>query len=513
MSSGNELPDGWALTRIELCTEFVTSGSRGWARYYSESGARFIRVGDFKKYDLSIDLDNTAHVKPPQEAEGKRTSVLPGDVLITITADVGMVAVAGAGLGESYVNQHVALLRPIKGLSGRCFAYGLLDPKSLQKTIRASQYGATKPGLSLIQVRGLEVKIPPRPEQDRIVEALDSYLTRLDAAAEGLKRVEASLERYRASVLKAAVEGRLVPTEAELARQEGRDYEPASVLLERILEERRRRWEEAELAKMEAKGKTPKSDKWKAKYKEPVAPDLDELPELPEGWAWATVDQIGEVQGGIQKGKKRSSDAGLSKVPYLRVANVQRGFLDLEEVKEIQASDEEIRKLKLEHGDVLFNEGGDRDKLGRGWVWRNELKLCIHQNHVFRVRLFTDDVLPELLSWYGNSVGQQYFFKEGKQTTNLASINSTKLRSLPVPIAPKFEQNAILRSIDELLSISDASRSTTGAAQERIQRLRQAILKWAFEGKLVDQDPNDEPASALLEKIRAERKDKGRNKP
>ena len=129
-------------------------------------------------------------------------------------------------------------------------------------------------------------------EQQRVVEAIDSYLTRLDDAVASLERVQAKLKAYRASVLKAAVEGRLVPTEASLARAEKRDYEPAEVLLARILKERRRRWEEAELAKLKAAGKTPKDDKWKAKYQEPVAPDTSTLPELPEGWCWATVDQL-----------------------------------------------------------------------------------------------------------------------------------------------------------------------------------------------------------------------------
>jgi type I restriction enzyme S subunit len=134
--------------------------------------------------------------------------------------------------------------------------------------------------------------LPPLPEQHRIVEAIESYFTRLDDAVATLERVRRNLKRYRASVLKAAVEGRLVPTEAELARAEGRDYEPASVLLERILTERRRRWEEAELAKMKAKGKEPKDDKWKAKYVKPVAPDTSALPVLPEGWCWTTIDQL-----------------------------------------------------------------------------------------------------------------------------------------------------------------------------------------------------------------------------
>ena len=133
--------------------------------------------------------------------------------------------------------------------------------------------------------RDARCRSPLVPEQRRIVDALESYFTRLDDAIATLERVQANLKRYRASVLKAAVEGRLVPTEAELARAEGRDYEPASVLLERILAERRRRWEEAELAKMKAKGKAPKDDKWKAKYEEPAAPDTTSCPSCRRGGA------------------------------------------------------------------------------------------------------------------------------------------------------------------------------------------------------------------------------------
>jgi hypothetical protein len=163
-----------------------------------------------------------------------------------------------------------------------------------------------------------------------------------------------------------------VPTEAALAKQEGRTYEPASVLLERILTERRRRWSES--------GK-------KGKYQEPTPPDITNLPKLPEGWCWATVDMLADVKGGVTKGQKRKLGECLREVLYLRVANVQRGYLDLSEVKTIEATEAEIRDLRLEIGDILFNEGGDRDKLGRGWVWAGELPECIHQNHVFRARL------------------------------------------------------------------------------------------------------------------------------
>ncbi|MFN2398564.1 MAG: hypothetical protein ABR543_07970 [Gemmatimonadaceae bacterium] len=163
-----------------------------------------------------------------------------------------------------------------------------------QAAIDRMKTGISDSGLNLTHGRfkKLPVVIAPLSEQHRIVEAIESYFTRLDDAVATLERVQRNLKRYRASVLKAAVEGRLVPTEAELAHTEGRDYEPASVLLERILAERRRRWEEAELAKMKAKGKVPKDDVWNAKYEESVAPDTSDLPELPEGWCWASLDGL-----------------------------------------------------------------------------------------------------------------------------------------------------------------------------------------------------------------------------
>jgi len=256
---------------------------------------------------------------------------------------------------------------------------------------------------------------------------------------------------------------------------------------------------------MKAAGKPPKDDRWKSKYKEPVAPDTSTLPQLPEGWCWGTLDALASVVGGVTKGQKRRPTEQLRPVPYLRVANVQRGYLDLSVIKEIEATEDEIKELRLEAGDVLFNEGGDRDKLGRGWVWNCEISECIHQNHVFRARLYTQDLLPKFLSWYGNSAAQLFFLQEGKQTTNLASLNSTNLKKLPVPLPPVAEQRRIVAEIDLSLSVVDATVKTTDAAMTRVNRLRQAILKWAFEGKLVDQDPSDEPASVLLERIRAER--------
>ena len=222
-------------------------------------------------------------------------------------------------------------------------------------------------------------------------------------------------------------------------------------------------------------------------------------------WEQVTLGDIAEVKGGLTKGKRRGRGECICIVPYLRVANVQRGHLDLSEMKVIEATEAEIGQLRLRDGDVLFNEGGDRDKLGRGWVWRDQIAECIHQNHVFRARLMRSGTDPRFISWYGNSVAQGYFLREGKQTTNLASINLRVLKSLPIPLPSPAEQRRVVDEIDSVLSICDAAETIVDAVRRRAERLRESLLRDAFGGRLVPQDPRDEPASVLLDRIRRER--------
>ena len=347
------------------------------------------------------------------------------------------------------------------------------------------------PGLNRNDYNEIEIPLPPLPEQRRIVAAIETQFARLDASVAALRRAQANLKRYRASVLKDACQGRLVPAEAELARSEGRAYEPADALLERILAQRRARWES--------------QPKRRGKYQEPAPPDASALPELPAGWAWATLSQISDLKGGVTKGQRYKDGQSLREIPYLRVANVQRGYIDLRQVSSIETTQEIIDQLRLVPGDVLFTEGGDRDKLGRGWVWKGEIDECIHQNHVFRARMLLESVIPEFVSWWGNSFGQNFFSKFGKQTTNLASINLTVLSQFPIPLPPLAEQRRIVAEVERRLSVAQQAEAAVAASLKRAGRLRQSILKQAFSGKLVPQDPGDEPASALLERIRAER--------
>ncbi len=342
--------------------------------------------------------------------------------------------------------------------------------------------------------------LPPLGEQRRIVDALDELLSDLDAGVESLRQAQAKLNFYRIVVLKAAVEGRLTAD----WRKHNSGAESASELLKRILVERRRLWEEKQLGKFTEKGKRPPKNR-RRHYREALTPDIANLPPLPENWCWVTLDQLAAIAGGVTKGQTIPSGAKVRRVPYLRVANVQRGFLNLQEIKEIAALEADIKALTLEPGDILFNEGGDRDKLGRGWIWEGQIQSCIHQNHVFRARLFLKEVQPKLVSWCGNSYGQEWFLRAGKQSVNLASINLNVLRSFPLPLAPVEEQQAIVELVEEQLSVVDHWETDLQTKVGASRALRQSILHRAFTGQLVPQDPTDEPAEEILKRIAAER--------
>lgn len=374
--------------------------------------------------------------------------------------------------------------------------------ESIYKTLNAQTKGVGIPHIDPIVLNNLPFNLPPKAEQLRIVDKLEELFSELEAGDNELQAAQIKLNQYRQSLLKSAVEGSLT----QQWREENRTkvQETGEQLLARILKQRREQWQQQKLAEFAEKGKThPKN--WQDAYPEPVQPDTTDLPELPEGWVWASLDMLGDIVSGVTKGTKRKAEIKMREVPYLRVANVQRGFLDLDEIKTILATESDIKKYTLMPGDILFNEGGDRDKLGRGWVWYGEVDNCIHQNHVFRMRAFVTDLVPEFISHHGNTFGKLWFQNAGKQTTNLASINKGILQKFPVPLAPAVEQKRIIELLEEELTLLAKQEEYTLAALTASQAQRKNILKSAFSGQLVPQDPNDESASVLLEKIKRER--------
>lgn len=197
-----------------------------------------------------------------------------------------------------------------------------------------------------------------------------------------------------------------------------------------------------------------------------------------------SLDSIATIIGGITKGRDLNG-ADTIELPYLRVANVQNGYLDLSEMKTIKLKVSEKEKYLLKYGDVLYTEGGDRDKLGRGTIWQNEIEDCVHQNHVFKARLDLNRAVPKYVAYWSMSTpARNYFYSKGKQSVNLASINKTILSALPLPLPDMQTQNEIVAHIEERFSVCDSIEKTVDTALAQAEAMRQSILKKAFEGGL-----------------------------
>ncbi|MBS0476418.1 MAG: restriction endonuclease subunit S [Proteobacteria bacterium] len=296
----------------------------------------------------------------------------------------------------------------------------------------------------------IEVPLPPAAEQTRIVEKLEELLSGLDAGVAELKAAQQKLARYRQSLLKAAVQGELTAA-----------------------------W----------RGNTPTTGV------------------LPSGWAWTTVGQLSEIRGGIQKKPSRAPVS--NKFPFLRVANVARGRLVLNEVHHIELFDGELERFALKKGDVLVVEGnGSLTEIGRCAVWDGSIPNAVHQNHLIRVRPIgvQSDYLE---TWLNSPGGIERMTALAGTTSGLYTLSVGKIAKIPVPLPPLAEQQEIIRCLQTMLQAVCEQEAAIGKALAQSTAQRQNILRAAFSGQLLPQNPADEPASALLARIRAERAAQG----
>jgi type I restriction enzyme S subunit len=460
----------------------------------------------FELYSIPAHETGKPELVKGRDIGSAKKTLSPDTVLLSkINPRINRVWVVGApnGLRQIGSGEWIAFC-PIGGVVPQYLAQYLRQDRF--RTYLASNVSGV--GGSLMRVKASVVDpfpfaLPSFREQQRIVECLDSYLTRLDDAVASLERVQAKLKAYRNSVLKVAVEGRLVPTEASLARAEKRDYEPAEVLLARILTERRRRWEEAELTKSKAAGKTPKDDRWRARYQEPMHPDTSKLPQLPEGWCWATTDQIfWFVTSGSRGWARYYSVSGAT---FIRIGNLDHDGIDLD-LSEIQhvspPRGSEGTRTRVAPGDVLISITADVGMIG---LVRDQLEEGYINQHISLARPVHEIWIP-YLSWFlaARDGGQKQLLALQRGATKVG-LGLDDIRSVNVPMPPLSEQRRIVDEVERRFSVAADCQAAVSRNDIRSRRLRQAVLKWAFEGKLVDQDPTDEPAERLLARIRAER--------
>lgn len=221
-------------------------------------------------------------------------------------------------------------------------------------------------------------------------------------------------------------------------------------------------------------------------------------------WRWTSTGHVAEIQGGIQKQPKRRPVRNRS--PFLRVANVLRDRLDLTEVHEVELFDGELNRYRLLPGDLLVVEGnGSPDQIGRSAMWRGEIDDCVHQNHLIRVRPRSGLFAPFLNAYWNSPASRRRLAEVASSTSGLHTLSTAKVKAVPVPVVPPDEQHAIVRELEAQISLIDALAKRIGVAASRSDALRRAILEPAFSGRLVTQDPADQPASALLERIATSR--------
>jgi type I restriction enzyme S subunit len=491
--AADELPFGWAWVPVEGLAANVAGaltdgpfGSNLKTSHYKESGPRVIRlqnIGD------GVFYDEKAHIAREHFEQLRKHEAKSQDVVVAMLGEkLPRACLVPDHVGPAIVKADCARLRVDPRLALPGLVAAGLNSQSLRRQANELVHGVGRPRLGLRWLKTLQFPLAPLPEQRRIVDAIESDFTRLDDAVATLERVQWNLKRHRASVLKAAVEGRLVPTEAELAHAEGRDYEPASLLLERILAERHRRWHEA-------------GDR--GKYTEPAVQDTSDLPELPEGWCWTTVDAAGDVLLGRQRAPQYLT--GQWSRPYLRVANIKDSAIDFADVEEMDFHEVHFEKYRLEPGDILVSEGQSPELLGQSAIYRGGIEGVCFQKTLHRFRPVPGGPSTEFAQIvFRSHVKTGVFKRMGSITTNIAHLTLVKFKGAPFPLPPAAEQARIVAETERLLTIADAVDKSRVQQVARLHRLRQAILKWAFEGKLADQDPSDEPASLLLERLRTE---------
>ncbi|NOK57664.1 MAG: Restriction endonuclease S subunit [Chloroflexi bacterium AL-W] len=493
----SEVPKNWVLTTIgNICD--INPRVTWPENFTDDTKVSFVPMAAVDEISGTI---TNSEVKPISEVWQGYTRFLEGDVLfakITPSMENGKAAIAtnltnGIGLGTTEFH----VLSATDLWVAKWIYYYIRQEVFRKHAARKMTGSAGQLRVPIDYLAEGSIPLAPHNEIKRIVDEIEFHFSRLDAWLETMQKLLKKLTRLRASILKAAVEGRLVT-------QDPND-ESAEVLLQRIVDERRRKWEDDYLADLKAKGKpAPNDDRWKEKYKEPEAPYLEDLPILPVGWVWACIGWIAEVQGGIQKQPKRIPKDNV--YPYLRVANVYRNFLDLSQIYEFELFDGELEKYRLEFGDVLIVEGnGSIDQIGRCALWGGEINNCVHQNHIIRARL--NHTLPEYVSYFLNSsIGMEIMAKAAVTTSGLYTLSVSKIKDITIPLPPKNEQKRIVDAVNECISILDRIQEIIRINVKRGQRMRQSILEKAFEGRLVEQHSGDEPASELLERIRAERK-------
>lgn len=490
LAIAERLPPGWALTTLGEAFDWGSGGTpRSDVSSYYGGEIPWLIIGDLND---GVVNSSAHHITEEGYNNSSAKWVQPGSVLLAMYGSIGKLGLAAVPLTT---NQAIAFTSSSQIVNRYLFWFLRFRREELNSLGK----GGTQRNISQTVIKSIKFPVAPHLEQYRIVAEIEKQVTRLDAAIAALKRARVNLKRYRAVVLKAACEGRLVPTEAALAHAEGREYETAGALLARTLTERRAKWEADQLTKMSTAGTPPKGTAWRAKYVEPVPPKEDELPPLPEGWVWACIGQAFRVSIGATPSRGRP-DYWDGDIPWVSSGEV--AFRPIFESRECMTV-EGLRNTSTElhpPGTVLLGMIGEGKTRGQAAILK--ISACNNQNSA-AIEVSEAGLSPEYI--------YRFFEKQYQETRRISSgnnqpaLNKSRVEDIAFPLPPLAEQHRIAAEAERRLSVVDHLASIAERSLVRGERLRQAILRLAFEGRLVLQSPDDEPAAHLLERIHAER--------
>lgn len=466
-----ELPRNWAYPELgNICG--TQGGFAFKSKGYQPQGIPLVRISNIKDEGVHLDTD-TVYLDKSFKETASDFLLQKGDILIALSgATTGKYGVFDSDT-TALLNQRVGRLRLYSYSTGLPLKYIFYYLGIIKRTILGQAYGAAQPNISTNELARFRIPLAPLAEQKRIVAKIEELFTRLDAGVEALKKVRQELKRYRQAVLKAAFEGKLT---ADWRAQNKDRLEPASKLLERIAKERE---------------KTAKGNQKKL-------PPLDTagLPELPDGWEWTKVHSVCETTSGGTPSRRKPEYYG-GDIPWLKSGELNDGI--------VRSAEETITRHGLENSSAkIFPEGtllialygATVGKLGiLGIDAATNQAICA----IFTPKQLDDKYLFLYLANYRNKLLN---LRIGGAQPN---ISQQIVRDIPFPITDFKEQHKIVAEIERHFSIADEVEQTIEKSLKEADRLRQSILKRAFEGKLVPQDPADEPAEKLLERIKAER--------
>jgi type I restriction enzyme, S subunit len=486
-----ELPMNWEWAKLEDVAIIVRGVSYSKEFASNEPKTDFVpilRANNIQEAQLN--LDDLVYL--PQRFVDKSQMIRSGDIVIAMSSgSKNLVGKAGQAQTDyqAAFGTFCGVVRPKGNLENKFIGY-FFQSSQYRDVVRVLSSGSNINNLRSEHITQQDFPIPPLLEQKRIVAKLEELLSELEFGVKTLKIALAKVKKYRQSVLKAAVQGDLSKAWREA---QGDSLEPAGVLLERVLLERKQKW----VLEQQAKGKK------NAKYTEPQAPDSSGLGELPPNWVWTTAGCICDCI--VPNRDKPQSFTG--DIPWITIPDFDSSSLHISKAKSgLGLTREEVQKYRAR---LIPENSVIMTCVGRfGIAATTKLECVINQQlHAF---LSVPQLIPEYLT-IALMTQKSYMDKKANATT-IAYLNKESCNSVPLPLPPFEEQAFIVSQVEAKLSATDHLENSIKANLLRAERLRASTLNMAFSGKLVPQDENDEPASVLLERIRALRVAEGGRK-